>query len=170
MGGSIEIRCRLAKGTTVQVTLPLMRPPPGSESTHTTPRVTNTAATRDDSVQSLREEEVGCTVAMYEYFHNDRRTGKSREYANVLACYIADWYGFEMWNWNVRGNASVLIIEESDILEIVQGGAEAGSKGFPALVVLCRYTTQHHEAEADTSDLQLKGVYEYISSLVGRMN
>ncbi len=167
MGGSIELRSKLGEGTSVQVTLPLMRPSPGSESTQTTPRSSSTDATRHDSVQLLREEAAGRTVAIYEYFRDDRRTGTSREYAEVLARYITDWYGFEMWDWDVREKADVLIIEERDIPEIVRDGAEAGSKGFPALVVLCSNATRHYEAEADTSDSQLKGVYEYISKPCG---
>lgn len=167
MGGSIELRSRLGEGTTVQVTLPLTRPPPGSESTQTTPRSTSTGATRDDLVRQLREEVAGCTVAIYEYFHDGRRTGKSREYAEILARYITDWYGFEMWNWDLRGQAGVLIIEERDIPEIVREGAKPGSKGFPALVVLCSNASRRYEAEADTSESQLKGVYEYISKPCG---
>jgi CheY-like chemotaxis protein len=167
MGGNIDVRSGLGEGTTVQVSLPLVRPLPGSDSSQTTPRSTSTGATRDDSVQLLGEEAGNCVVAIYEHDEKDRKPASFRERNNVLANYVKDWYGLQVCDWADKDTANVLIIEERDISEVVHRDEEAGSKKFPALIVLCSNATRHSEAEADTSVSQLKGVFEYLSKPCG---
>lgn len=167
MGGSIDVQSRLGEGTTVQVSLPLMRPPAGSESTQSTPPANSTGATREDSVQLLREDTAGCAVAIHEYFYNTQTPDRSREYAKVLARYVAEWYGLTVYGWDDRDRASVWIIEERDIPKVLHGGAESGSGPNPALIVLCSNATRHSEAEAEKSESQLKGVFEHISKPCG---
>ncbi len=167
MGGDIDVRSRLGEGTTVQVSLPLTRPPSGSESTQSTPRSTSTSATRDDPTQTLRDEAAGFAVAIHEYSKDNQLPASSREYANILAGYVKDWFGLEVFDWVDRGEANVLIIEEGYIPEVMDGGAKAGSKGNPALIVLCSNATRHSKAEADRSESQLQGIFEYISKPCG---
>jgi hypothetical protein len=167
IGGNIDIRSSVGEGTTVQVSLPLMRAPAGSESTQSTPRSTSTTATRDESVQVLRDEASGCSVAIYEHSESNQTLVSSREYAKVLSSYVRDWYGLQICDWAHRGGASVLIIEERDVPEVLHGDVKAGLEVFPALIVLCSNATRHSEAEAEASDLQSEGVSEYISKPCG---
>jgi CheY-like chemotaxis protein len=166
-GGSIDIKSRLGEGTTVRVSLPVMRPPAGSEAGQSTPRSINSSAAANDAVQLLREEGVGRLVAIYGYSENPQPPCCSREYCSVLAGYIKEWYGLRVCDWKDRLNADVLIIEERDVPEVLDGEKEAGLEGFPALIVLCANATRHSEAEADTSDAQLAGVVEYLSKPCG---
>jgi hypothetical protein len=167
IGGNIDIRSSVGEGTTVQVSLPLMKAPAGSESTQSTPRSTSTTATRDESIQALRDEAGGCSVAIYEHSESNQTPVSSREYAKVLSSYVRDWYGLQIRDWANRGGASVLIIEERDVPEVLHGDVKAGLEGFPALIVLCSNATRHSEAEAEASDLQCEGVSEYISKPCG---
>jgi DNA-binding response OmpR family regulator len=167
MGGNIDIKSRLGEGTTVQISLPLMRPPAGSESTLSTPHSASTSSTRDDSFQMLRDEAAGYSVCIREHHGNYQLPTSSREYAKVLASYVRDWCGLKMCDWADRGKASVLVIEERDIPEVLNDGRMAGSEGNPALVVLCSNATRHSEAEADRSESHLNGVFEYISKPCG---
>jgi hypothetical protein len=167
MGGNIDIKSSLGQGTTVQISLPLMRPPAGSESTQSTPHSTSTSTTRDDSFQMLHDEAAGCSVCIHEHHGNDQLPASSREYAKVLASYVRDWCGLEMCDWADRRKASVLVIEERDIPEVLSDGGMAGSEGNSALIVLCSNATRHSEAEADRSGSHLSGVFEYISKPCG---
>lgn len=168
MGGNIDIKSRLGEGTTAQVSLPLMRPPGGSDSTQSTPQSTSTGNVRDDSVQTLCEDAVGCIVSINKYFEkNDQVQASSREYAGVLASYVRDWYGLELCGWEHRDKAHVLILEERDLPAILQGDIKAGVEENPALIVLCSNATRRSEAEADRSQSRLHGVFEYISKPCG---
>lgn len=167
LGGNIDIRSKLGEGTTAQVSLPLMRPPAGSESTQSTPHSTGTVAVRDESVQILRNEAAGCAVAIHGHSKGKLMSASSREYAKVLAGYVRDWYGIGVCDWADRGQANVLIIEERDVFDILHDESKAGLGGGPALIVLCSNATRHSEAEADRSDSEMKGVFEYLSKPCG---
>ena len=167
MGGSIDVRSRLGSGTTVQVSLPLMRPLMGSESAQSTPRSTGTTAIRDASIESLRDDTTGCAVAIHEYFHIKQTLDRSREYAKVLARYITEWYGITVRDWDDRGGATVWIIEERDIPQVLHSGAEAAAERKPAFIVLCSNATRHSEAEAEKAESQLEGIFEHISKPCG---
>jgi hypothetical protein len=167
MGGSIDVRSRLGSGTTVQVSLPLMRPPAGSESAQSTPRSSSTSATRDASVELLRDDTTGYAVAIHEYFHIKQTLDRSREYAKVLARYVTEWYGITMCDWDDRCSANVWIIEERDMPEVLHGGAESVPEQKPALIVLCSNATRHSQAEAEKAESQREGIFEHISKPCG---
>jgi hypothetical protein len=167
MGGSIDVRSRLGSGTTVQVSLPLTRPPMGSESAQSTPRSSSSTAIRDPSIDLLRDDTTGCAVAIHEYFHIKQTLDRSREYAKVLARYIIEWYGFTVRDWDDRDGASVWIVEERAIPEVMHSGAKAAAERKPALIVLCSNATRHSEAEAEKAESQLEGVFEHISKPCG---
>jgi hypothetical protein len=168
MGGSIDVRSRLGKGTTVQVTLPLVRQPTGSASTPSPHQSTvTTSSTRDDSIQLLRDEAAGCVVSVCGRSGNGHRPGMSREYTKILVSYVRDWYGLEVCDWADRGKANVLVIAEGDVSEVLSGDEKAGSKESPALIVLCSNVARHREAESDTSQSRLKGVFVHLSKPCG---
>jgi hypothetical protein len=167
MGGSIDVRSRLGSGTTVQVSLPLMRPPLGSESAQSTPHSNSTSTVRDASIELLRDDTTSCAVAIYEYFHIKQTLDRSREYAKVLASYITEWYGITVRDWDDRGGASIWIVEERDVPEVLQSPAQIRPERKPSLIVLCSNATRHSEAEAEKAESQLEGVLEHISKPCG---
>lgn len=167
LGGNIDLWSQIGEGTTVQVSLPLMRPSRGQAVALSSSPSISPGQTSDDSVQLLCSEASGCTVAINGHSEEAGMSIRSRKYAQVLARYVRDWYGLNLRDWADRGQAKVLIIEERDLAEILKEEVKAGLDGHRALIVLCSNATRQSEAAADTPDLQATAGLEYLSKPCG---
>lgn len=176
LGGSVDLRSRLGEGTTVQVSLPLQRPTTGSLPAHGTPRTANTRQSsnesvassfyKDDSIKLLQDAAQGCKVAIYGLSSSLQQSG-AQESSTALARYITNWYGIEVVELEGPTPADVVVVEERDAHLVVGRSLYTGSKGQPALIVLCSNATRHSEAQADMSQAQIKGIVEFVSKPCG---
>ena len=166
MGGTIGIRSKLGMGTTADVSLPLSRAVPESETVQINSDTQSIHLGHSDSIQSLREEAPNFTVAIFDPFGDDDSQRISREHTQVLTKYVEDWYGFLVRSWDDRAKADILIIDGRDVAQLDLAHRESAEKR-PAVIVMWSDASRHSQAEADAVDSDEEGIFEYLAKPCG---
>lgn len=145
LGGNIDIRSEVGRGTTVKVSLPLLRPVAGDESPVTTPSMSlNSTKELDDSIQLLQQEAKGRRVAIDGLSLDSYPPALNQHLGSsqVLAKYITDWYGLDVVPWSNTADCDVLITDERNVAVLGKENVLPGSSKQPGIIVLCGHSTQ----------------------------
>lgn len=171
LGGNIDIRSRVNSGTTVKVSLPLIRPGPnnGSGSTEDTPHSRETSASSifsapNKTIPEIRNHANRCRVALYQAPEADQHLS-TRELGSVLEKYISHWYGLQLVQLQSL-HANIVLLEEQDLQLFTKQHPTMLDK--VALIVLCHDASRRSQA-LTTEGLQLTQarVMEYVAKPVG---
>ena len=149
LGGTIDIRSRVNSGTTVKVSLPLIRPNGGDLSPGGTPHTRGTSAsstfsTPDKTIPALRDHsaKLKCHVALYLSPEAEQHLS-TRELGSVLEKYITQWYGFELVQLD-DSRANIVILEERSLWRFTKQYASSLNK--VALIILCNDASRRSQA------------------------
>ena len=137
LGGAIEVRSQLNKGTEVKVTIPLA-PSEGSLETpsHTPSSAHSSATPHEDSITILRAQAFAESVVTYG-FDVDSDT---REMGRVLVHYLTDWFGLSVIVESPVGPAPrIIITDEKDLAALLARGTSAHN-----IIVLCTGSSRYH--------------------------
>ena len=144
LGGSIEVRSQLGKGTEVKVALPMTTAENHMGVTKTpndTPGSTpssnrSTGTTQEDSISILKAQAYPESVAMHGFDVDD----DAQEMRRVLAKYLTDWFGFSIVADLPNGPAPTIIMtDETNLTALLARGTEARD-----IVVFCTSSSRYH--------------------------
>lgn len=153
LGGNIQVRSEVRKGTEVRVTLPMMRSY-SSETPVSTPGSSSTFdRQQDDSITTLRERAKDTKVALYGFTTHPEVSEPSQSISvnlqveKSLSMYITDWYNLAITASLDLPPANIIIIDEDQLSTLratylTSPGARSGT----ALVCLCTNTTRHGQS------------------------
>ena len=171
LGGSIDVRSELGKGTEVRVILPMLRAQ-GSETPVSTPGSVSTLdRPQDDSITMLRARAEETRIGLYG-FKVESRDGDSNHSTSVnlqveksLLTYITNWYGIAVTASLDPSSADIIIIDEDQLSAFFAAYSSAhGTRGGPALVCLCSNTTRHWQSCSWEGG---SGITEFVSKPFG---
>lgn len=170
LGGSIDVRSQLGKGTEVKVTLPMMRGVQGPETPVSTPNSTSTLdRQQDDSMAVLRGNARDTRVALYG-FNTNEVTGDDKSLKQYieksLATYITEWYDLALTNSSQgTSSADIVIIDEEHLSTLLTSQPKApGELRGPAIVCLCSNATRYGKSSACAVN---RGIIEFVSKPFG---
>ena len=166
LGGSIDVKSQVGKGTTVEVALPLKRPLPGQVSTQNTPHSGGTASSSgsrpDESLHLLQTQATDRRVT----FFRAERTMANDKLNHIVRRYVQDWYGLEYVDPQWVLSANVVLAEEEDLEELLnQIQATPGQR--PALIVLCCVASRHSTSYTSALESRIHGAVSFVSKPVG---
>jgi len=173
LGGSINVRSQLGKGTEVKVVLPMMRGFRGSETPVSTPNSTSTLdRQQDDSITVLREQARDTRVALYGFSTDSQDDNLSdSKYLNLhieksLAAYITEWYDIAVTSsWHPPSSVHIVIVDEEHLSALHTSDPNApGAPAGPALVCLCSNATRYGQSNTCAGG---GGVVEFVSKPFG---
>ena len=169
LGGTIDIRSRVNSGTTVKVSLPLLRPTIGSGSSGDIPHSVETSRSSvfsapDKTIPDIKQNAMKCHVALYQAPEADQHLS-TRELGSVLQKYIINWYGLQLVELP-SGHANIVLLEDEDLQHFSKQYSALLDK--IALIVLCNDPSRRSQA-LTTEGLRLTQarVMEYLSKPVG---
>ena len=166
LGGTIDVKSHVGKGTTVEVALPLKRPLPGQTSTTTTPHsggTTSSSGSRpDEAIQLLQNQVADSTVAYY----RKERTLANDHMNEILCRYVREWYGIEFVSPEVCASANIVIAEEED-LEALMDHLVGTPCPRPALIVLCSVASRHSASYTSMLETRINGAVCFLSEPLG---
>lgn len=160
LGGSIDVRSEMGKGTEVRVTLPMIRGQ-GSETPVSTPGSTTTLERhQDDSITMLRERANETKVALYgfrtDYQESNPSLGMSvnLQVEKSLSTYITDWYGIAVTAPSELLSSANIIIVDEEHLEAFRAACPTSIRKPAALAVicLCSNSTRHGQSSSWQGD------------------
>ena len=168
LGGNIDVNSRVNSGTTVQVSLPLVRPNHGRSAGHTPCSRDGSAASSsvfsatDNTIPEIRNHAMKCRVALYKSPEADQHLS-TQELGSVLEKYVTRWFGLQLVQVK---SANVIILEEKDLQLFTRQYTSMLEK--VAIVVLCNDTSRRSQA-LTTEGLQLTRarVMDYLAKPVG---
>ncbi|KAI9880255.1 MAG: hypothetical protein M1830_004600 [Pleopsidium flavum] len=172
LGGSIDVRSQLGKGTEVKVVLPMMRGVQGSDTPLSTPSSMSTSRQQNDSITILREQARGTRIALYG-FSTDSQDDKSTDTKSLdlrieksLATYITEWYDIAVTtSGHPTSSADIVIIDEEHLSAFHCGDPTTpGASAGPALVCLCSNATRYRQSSICAAGV---GVVEFVSKPFG---
>ena len=169
LGGSIDVISRVNAGTTVQVSLPLVRPTGTSHSTGDTAHSRETSASsalsaQDTTIPEITNHKMKCRVAIY---HSaEAKTHPSvREMSLTLEKYITQWYHFQLVKID-SGLTSIVIMEEQDVQSFCNKYGHLLRK--LALIILCNHVSRRSQPlSSQLSFTSHARVAEYLSKPCG---
>jgi hypothetical protein len=171
LGGNIQVRSEVRKGTEVRVTLPMMRSY-SSETPVSTPGSSSTLDRRqDDSITTLQERAKDTKVALYGFTTHPEGSEPSQSMSvnlqveKSLSMYITDWYSLAVTASLDLSPANIIIIDEDQLSALratylTSPEARAGT----ALVCLCTNTTRHGQSCSWEGG---SGIIEFVSKPFG---
>lgn len=172
LGGSIDVRSELGKGTEVRLTLRMIRSQ-GSETALSTPSSSSSVnRSQDDCITMLRDRANNTRVALYGFNTKSQESnpGHSKsvqvQVQKTLSTYLTDWYGISVTPiTNTSSSVDIIIVDEEN-LDAFQAAypAAPGTHGGPALVCLCSNTTRFGQS---CSWEDGSGIVEFISKPFG---
>lgn len=172
LGGSIDVRSELGKGTEVRVILPMIR----SNSAETPVSTPNSSSTldrqQDDSIAMLRERAKDMTVTLYGFSTNPPKSNRNSSMSvdfqveKSLSTYITDWYGIAVTaSPYVPSSADIIIVDEGHLDAFRAAYSTAlGKPAGPAIVCLCFNTTRHRQSSSFEGG---NGIIEFVSKPFG---
>lgn len=114
LGGKIQVRSEVGKGTDVEVLLPL-----GSETKEQLPDQTSSGKEAAYNVEQVRSLSTGKTIAIRRNTHQTNHDKRNKSLAwDCLERYCRDWFGFQVTSSpdsNTMTNADIVITEREDI-------------------------------------------------------
>ena len=131
LGGSIDIRSEVGRGTEVKIRLPLKRVP-GSDTPMSTPSSGNSLERLyDDSISALRAEYPGKSVVLYGFDPQKEATLQSTNTTQVLREYIEGWFELEaLSSSTLAAGSDLIIVDEKNLAALLQ----KNSGGIPTIV------------------------------------
>jgi hypothetical protein len=166
LGGYIDIQSRVNSGTTVKVTLPLVRPNDGRGSTDGTPHDSRSSifSAPDRTIPDIKKNAMKCHVALYQACEADQHLS-TQERGSMLEKYISKWYGLQIVELQ-SGRANIVLLEEEDLKRF--GEDYYTLLENIALIILCNDSSRRNHA-ISTAGLQLTRVrvLEYLPKPVG---
>ena len=135
LGGAIEVRSQLNKGTEVKVTIPLASSE-GQETPINTPSSTLSGTGQEDSISILRAQAINDGVATYG-FDGD---SNAKEMGRVLVHYLNDWFGLDVIADSAVGpTPKIIITDENNLAALLARGTSARN-----IVVFCTSSSRYH--------------------------
>ena len=144
LGGSIEVRSQLNKGTEVKVTLPMATVDNSigvSKTPSDTPKsapssTPSSGAPQEDSISILKAQASTENVALHAFDADS----DSREMGRVLAQYLTDWFGLSVVADSPTGPAPTIIMtDETNLTALLARGTSARN-----VVTLCTSSSRYH--------------------------
>ncbi|KAK5312139.1 hypothetical protein LTR93_011445, partial [Exophiala xenobiotica] len=165
LGGTIDVKSVVNRGTTVEVALPMKRPLPGRTSTQTTPwsggPVSSTASGPDDSINYLQSHSEEGTVTFYQ-----PKADADNQLAQVLQSYICGWYDLQFVESPLYKSCAVVLVREKHLEHLIQDTFGTGGNR-PAVVVICSVSSKHSAALLQSLEERISPVVEFVSTPCG---
>jgi signal transduction histidine kinase/CheY-like chemotaxis protein len=169
LGGCIDVSSRVNTGTTVQVSLPLVRPTATSHSTGDIAHSRETSASsalsaQDTTIPEITNHPMKCRVAIYR--SPDAETRPSMwEMSLALEKYITQWYHVQLVEIN-GGLTNIVILEEQDLQSFCNKYGHLLRK--LALIILCNDASRRSQLlTSQLSSISLARVTEYLAKPCG---
>ncbi|RVX72813.1 hypothetical protein B0A52_03166 [Exophiala mesophila] len=165
LGGTINVKSVVGRGTTMQVFLPLKRPLPGQVSTNTAPNsgTTNSGSSLgDEVVQTLQRISIDTPVLIF----RPRLFSKRDMLAHVLSNYVEDWYGLRLVDREHLHSAQIILVEEDDLDELLTAFGPS-SNATRILIVLCSVVSRHSTSYVSKLQHRISGPVEFVSKPCG---
>ncbi|MCJ1283172.1 hypothetical protein MMC26_002499 [Xylographa opegraphella] len=161
LGGSIEIKSEVGKGTEVKVELPLLRVT-GIDTPVSTPNtISSMERPQDDSIAILQSEASGMSVAFYGLQSSGKSIGAAaaKEMERALHQYISLWFGLEVIVMSPGSqNPDFIIVDEANLSELLSKKPRRSS-----VIALCTNSSRYSQNGVQGNG---KGV-EYLSKPFG---
>ncbi|MCJ1393340.1 hypothetical protein MMC18_006213 [Xylographa bjoerkii] len=161
LGGSIDIKSEVGKGTEVKIELPLLRVT-GMDTPVSTPNtISSMERPRDDSIAILQSEACGMSVAFHGFDAASKSTGEVavKEMEKVLRQYISQWFGLEVvMQQSFPQNPNFIIVDETNLPELLAKQPRGSS-----IVALCTNSSRYSQSGVEDNGT---GV-EYLSKPFG---
>ena len=161
LGGSIDIKSEVGKGTEVKVELPLLRVT-GIDTPVSTPNtISSMERPQDDSIAILQSEASGMSVAFYGLDPSSRSTGSAaaKEMERALHQYISLWFGLEVIVMSPYSrNPDFIIVDETNLPELLSKRPRRSS-----VIALCTNSSRYSQSGFQDNSI---GV-EYLSKPFG---
>ncbi|KAH3140233.1 hypothetical protein KXW18_003379 [Aspergillus fumigatus] len=147
LNGTINVHSRPGKGTTVKVSLPLMRPAPEDslEDSQTAPLVPSTQDDTMNDPSSLRDSHGGRHVAILGIEPADVL---ERPFWAIIVRYLTDWYGLDLVSSASQEPIDVLLAEEEQLVGTLM---ETVTGILPSLLILCNQLVDYNAIRAKWS-------------------
>lgn len=156
LGGSIDIRSQLGKGTEVKLSIPLMRIPGVGTPVSTPSTTTSLERQQDDSLNILRAEYRDKFVALYG-FEWDIHSFETRR---VLRHYMTSWYGLSVAvEWPPARIPDIVIVDEEELPDLLRIGLQG-----PVIMALCSSGSRNSQT---TTYRDTSAVVEFVSKPFG---
>ncbi|KAL9105158.1 MAG: hypothetical protein Q9187_008796, partial [Circinaria calcarea] len=161
LGGSIDIRSQVGKGTEVKISLPLMRTPTSDTPVSTPSTTSSIDRSQDDSVSVLQAQASGAVVSMYGFDDSSNTVSlPSPEVGRVLRHYISTWYGLEVLpSWPPAKRPDIIIVDERHLPALLSEGAQGTS-----IIALCSNSSRYSQNSLQNNSA---GIVEFVSKPFG---
>ena len=145
LGGSIDIKSEVGRGTEVKISLPLLRGS-GIDTPISTPNtVFSLERTSDDSISNVQAESTGKSVAFYgfESVPYEAADVSTATIERVLKQYTQKWYGLEVLTpWPPARTPDLIIVDETKLSELLSHGYSDSS-----IIALCTYGSRYGQQQ-----------------------
>ncbi|MCJ1420684.1 hypothetical protein MMC32_007043 [Xylographa parallela] len=161
LGGSIDIKSEVGKGTEVKVELPLLRVTGVDTPVLTPSTISSMERPQDDSIAILQSEASGMSVAFYGLEPSGQSTGgaAAKEMERALRQYISQWFGLEVIVMSpFSRNPDFIIVDETNLPELLSKQPRRSS-----VIALCTNASRYSQNGVPDNG---KGV-EYLSKPFG---
>ena len=161
LGGSIDIRSQVGKGTEVKISLPLIRTPTLATPVSTPSTTASKDRTQDDSVSILQAQASGTVVSLYGFDELSNTLGLSYpEVGRVLRHYISAWYGLEVLpSWPPSTRPDIIIVDEKHLPTLLSGDSQGAS-----IISISSNSSRYVQS---TIRNDAAGIVEYVSKPFG---
>lgn len=160
LGGSIDVRSEIGKGTEVRVTLPMIRGQRFETPVSTPGSTTTLERQQDDSITMLRERANETKIALYG-FKTDHQDNSPSPGISVniqveksLSTYITDWYGIAVTAPSDSLSSADIIIVDEEHLDAFRAAYSTSitKPAAPAVICLCSNSTRHGQSSSWQGD------------------
>lgn len=146
LGGSIDVKSEVGRGTEVKIELPLLRVSE-TDTPVSTPNTTSPLErTQDDSIGVLQREAIGMSVAFYGFDVKpwSAADASAVETEKVMKQYIATWYGLEvLTSWPPSRIPEFVVVDERNLSDLLPKSPPGCS-----IIVLCTNASRHGQPQS----------------------
>lgn len=167
LGGIVEVKSIVGKGTTIQVFMPLKRPVPGQQplgsGQHSGSTIASTTSLFSDDLSTLLHHVPrSAAVAIYTPGSQSRLDFTVR----LLSKYIQDWFGLELLESHQLETATIVLVDEEDVDMLLEHDFTR-VRCRPALIVLCSVEARHSVPYISELRARSSAVVEFVSKPYG---
>lgn len=161
LGGSIDIRSQVGRGTEVKMTIPMgrIRSSEPNTPTSTPSSIATPDRTPDNSIALLQGQRPGSSVLLYGFVPDGRSKLLVSDQGKVLQHYVSDWYGFDIVSTTDSRSVDIAIVDERNVAAL-----HAEPISITSVIILCGNTPLYGDNEPFFSGI---GVVEYMSKPFG---
>ena len=156
LGGSIDIKSEIGRGTEVKISLPLLRVSGMNTPVSTPNTASSLERTPDDSIGSVQAESTGKSVAFYgfESVPHEAADVSTAEVEKVLKQYTEKWYGLEaLTSWPPTSTPDLVIVDERNLSELLSYGSPEYS-----IIALCTYGSRYGQQQVQDNSNKVEFV------------